>query len=169
MDKRKAIEAELPGLRRYARALQGSTGAADDLVQDSVERALSRLHLFRDGTNMRAWLFTILHNVHANAMRRQNRAIDSQSTDSGNGVEGASPPSQGDGLEIRDLARALADLGDDQRQVVLLVGLEGMSYREVAEVLAIPVGTVMSRLARGRERLRKLMGGDDPRILRRVK
>ncbi len=169
MDKRKAIEAELPGLRRYARALQGNSGAADDLVQDSVERALSRLHQFRDGTDMRAWLFTILHSVHANAMRRRSRAVDSQAIEAGNGAEGVSPPSQDDGLEIRDLARSLADLSDEQRQVVLLVGLEGMSYREVAEVLEIPVGTVMSRLARGRERLRRLMGGETPSVPRRVK
>lgn len=169
MDKRQAIAAELPRLRRYARALQGDPGAADDLVQDCVERALSRLHLFRDGTNMRAWLFTILHNIHVNTVRRQSRAADSQSLDQGGDATGATGASQGDGLALRDLSAALAVLTEKQRQAVLLIGLEDMSYREAAEVLGVPIGTVMSRLSRGRERLRELTGGDGARVLRRVK
>lgn len=169
VDKRQAIAEELPRLRRYARALQGDPGAADDLVQDCVERALSRLHLFRDGTNMRAWLFTILHNIHVNTMRRQKRAVDNHSLALGIDVTGATGPSQGDGLALRDLSHALRALSEEQRQAVLLIGLEDMSYREAAEVLSVPIGTVMSRLARGRERLRELTGRDDAPVLRSVR
>lgn len=169
MDKRKAIAAEIPRLRRYARALQRDRTAAEDLVQDCLERALSRLHLFQSGTNMRAWLFTILHNVHANSVRRQQRAADSFTSNNESLAEGINQPSQGHGLEIRDISRAIAQLSEEQRQAVLLIGLEEMSYREAADVLDIPIGTVMSRLARGRERLRQLTGGEDTKVLRRVK
>lgn len=169
MDQRKAIAAEIPRLRRYARALQGDPGAADDLVQDCVERALSRLHLFRAGTNLRAWLFTILHNIHVNSVRQQRRATDNLSLIPGTETAASTGPSQSQGLELRDLTRALAALTEEQRQVVLLIAMEELSYREAAEVLSVPIGTVMSRLARGRERLRQLTGSDDPGILRRVK
>ena len=168
MDKRAALIGELPRLRRYARALQGDPGAADDLVQDSVERALSRLHLFEDGTNMRAWLFTILHNVHANSVRKRVRALDDPSYEATPDDAGAVAASQGDGLALRDLSRALAQLPEEQRQTVLLVGLEDMSYREAADVLGVKIGTVMSRLARGRARLRVLTD-DDATVLWSVK
>ena len=169
MDKSAAIAAELPRLRRYARALLGDTDAADDLVQDCVERALSRAHLFQAGTNMRAWLFTILHNLHVNSVRRQHSRGDSTSFEHQTDAVGATNPAQGQGLELRDLSRAIAELSVEQRQAVLLVGLEDMSYRDAADLLGVPVGTVMSRLSRGRERLRVLTGDDDRHILRRVK
>ena len=169
MNKRQAVVAELPRLRRYARALLRDSVAADDLVQDCLERALSRLSLFKAGTNMRSWLFTIMHNVHVNAVRRRYRAPDGEPLAAGIEDGVAVQPDQTTGLVARDIARALDLLPDDQRHVVLLVGLEEMSYKKTAEILNIPMGTVMSRLARGRERLRHLMEGDDTTALRRVK
>ncbi len=161
MNKRAAITAELPRLRRYARALLRDPGAADDLVQDCLERALSRLHQFRSGTNMRAWLFTIMHGIHVNAVRKGIRAANPHSLDPNTVDCHSTPPAQGHGLAMRELADALDRISDEQREVLLLVALEGMTYREAAEILDVPVGTVMSRLARGRARLRGLMQEDD--------
>ena len=168
MDKRQAIIDELPRLRRYARALVGDASAADDLVQDCVERALSRLALFRAGTNMRSWLFTIMHNVHVNAVRRRYRAPDTEPLAPGHEARHAQEPPQPAAIAARDVAGALGKLSDDHRQILLLVGLEDMSYRETAAVLGVPVGTVMSRLARGRRRLRSLMEESEP-VIRRMK
>jgi RNA polymerase sigma-70 factor, ECF subfamily len=156
VDLSRRIEAEIPRLRRYARALTRDATSADDLVQDCLTRALAKQHLWREGTDLRAWLFTILHNQYVNHVRRSIRegaAIE---------LKGAefSPrtPIQGQRLELRDLERAIAKLPKEQCAVILLVGLEGMRYEEVAEVLGVPVGTVRSRLSRGREALRRLMG-----------
>src|SRR5215208_6474052 len=151
------IEAEIPRLRRYARALARDVAAADDLVQDCLARALGKLHLWQEGTDLRAWLFTILHNQYVNQVRRAVREGASV------GLSETEPmltraPHQGKRLELRDLERAIAKLPEEQRAVILLVGLEGMRYEEVAEVLGVPVGTVRSRLSRGREALRRLMG-----------
>jgi RNA polymerase sigma-70 factor (ECF subfamily) len=169
MDERDAISAEIPSLRRYARALLKDSVAADDLVQDCLERALSRLHLFRPGTSMRTWLFTIMHNLHANAVRRQTRKPDSAPLDGVTENRAGAPQSQESSVALRDLSRALDELPAEQRTIVLLVGLEDFSYRQVAEMLDLPIGTVMSRLSRGRERLRRLMEGDDTPVLRRIK
>jgi len=164
------VERNTPALRRYARALLRDVDAAADLVQDTLERALSRLHLFQVGSNPRAWLFTILHNLHVNAARRGRRFVANVAPDGEQRAPSGVAAEQHGALIVRDLARALEMLGDDQRQVVLLVGLEEMSYREAAEVIGVPVGTVMSRLARGRERLRRLMEeGGGASGLRRVK
>ena len=169
MDKHKSIVAEIPRLRRYAWALQGDREDADDLVQDCVERALSHAHVFRAGTNMRAWLFTIMHNVHVNSVRRQRRAKMYASSGQGIVVARTTQPSQFDAAVLRDLSLALADLAEEQRQVVLLIGLEGMSYREAADILGLPIGTVKSRLARGREHLGQLMDGQQSQDLMRTK
>lgn len=172
MDTRQAIADEIPRLRRYARALLRDATAADDLVQDTVERALGRIHLWKPGTNLRAWLFTILHNLHRNALRRRARAgRETALDDASELVAETSRPDEG--LRIRDLERALEALSDEQRAAVLLVGLEEMSYREASEILGIPAGTLMSRLARGRQRLKRLMDGSETSEreigLRRVK
>jgi len=145
----------IPRLRRYARALAGDRATADDLVQDTLERAWSKLHLYRRGTDLRAWLFTVMHNVHVNRVRAA-RATDP--LDEGM-PELATRAPQGDSLVVRDLDRALARLPDEQRSVLLLVALEEMSYEEVARALGIPIGTVMSRLSRAREKLRSMMFG----------
>jgi RNA polymerase sigma-70 factor (ECF subfamily) len=154
------LEREIPRLRRYARALTRDSARADDLVQSCLVRALAKSHLWQPGTDLRAWLFTILHNQHVNDVRRSVREGVSIP------VEDVAPmltvgSTQGATLQLRDLDRALARLPEEQRQVLLLVGLEGMRYEEVAVVLDVPVGTVRSRLSRGREMLRRLMGMKD--------
>jgi RNA polymerase sigma-70 factor (ECF subfamily) len=153
MDERNAIVDLIPRLRRYARALVGDRSAADDLVQDTLERAWSKFHLYRGGTDLRAWMFTLMHNVHVNRVRAQ-RPVDALSDD---GPEMLQHVTQGDPLMIRDLERALASLREEQREVLLLVALEDMSYDQAARTLGVPIGTVMSRLSRARERLRAKM------------
>jgi RNA polymerase sigma-70 factor (ECF subfamily) len=150
------IAEQIPKLRRYARALLGDPIRADDLVQEALVRALSRSHLWQPGTDIRAWMFTILHNVHVNNQRQRRHRDDYQEL-SDDRPEMATPATQERILEMRDLARGLQLLPGPQREVVLLVGLEGMNYKQVAAVLDIPIGTVMSRLHRGREALRRLM------------
>lgn len=146
----------IPRLRRYARALVGDPYAADDLVQDTIERAINKRHLWRPGSDLRAWLFAIMHNVFVNQLRsRQSHpeeALDDDALPAVSPIEGAR-------LEIRDLQSALGLLPSEQREIVLLVGLEQLTYAEVSHALGIPIGTVMSRLFRGRERLRALMIG----------
>jgi RNA polymerase sigma-70 factor (ECF subfamily) len=155
-DIRPRIAAEIPRLRRYARALTRDVTAADDLVQDCLTRALSKVHLWQEGTDLRAWLFTILHNQYVNQVRRAVREGTVVGLSDTEAVL-TSAPSQGKRLELRDLERALAKLPDEQRTALLLVGMEGMRYEEVAAVLDVPVGTIRSRLSRGREALRQLM------------
>ncbi|MBI5909883.1 MAG: RNA polymerase sigma factor [Betaproteobacteria bacterium] len=148
------IVAHIPRLRRYARALAGDSHRADDLVQDTLERALAKFYLWRRGSDLRAWLFTIMHNVFINQLKaRRELALDDAVED---GLQSAP---QSDPLELRDLDTALRLLPVGQREVLLLVALEQLSYAEVSKALSIPVGTVMSRLSRGRERLRALMSG----------
>jgi RNA polymerase sigma-70 factor (ECF subfamily) len=155
------IAAEIPRLRRYAHVLLRDSIAADDLVQDSLERAISRQNLFQPGTNLRAWLFTIMHNLHVNAVIKARRTPSAGTSDDiADSHRSSVAPAQGDGLMLRDLERALGKLPEEQRAVVLLVGVEGLTYAESAAVLDVPVGTVMSRLARGRTRLRTLMNGE---------
>jgi RNA polymerase sigma-70 factor (ECF subfamily) len=162
------IETHIGSLRRYARALVRDADRADDLVHDCLERALSRWHLWRGEGNLRAWLFTILHNVHVNNVRRDHAAGRPQPLPEGVELR-ATPPSQDDKLMLNDLAAAIERLPEEQRQTVLLVGLEGFSYREVARITGVPIGTVMSRLSRGRERLRELIAGPDDSKIRRAK
>lgn len=147
----------IPRLRRYARALVGDRASADDLVQDTLERAWTKLHLYRRGTDLRAWLFTVMHNVHVNRVRAA-RATDPLEDEM---PELAQRAAQGDALLVRDLDRAIARLPAEQRAVLLLVTLEEMSYEDVARTLGIPIGTVMSRLSRAREKLRSMMLGQN--------
>src|SRR6516162_972050 len=151
------IEVLIPRLRRYARAMVHDPVAADDLVQDSLARALGKVHLWEDGTDLRAWLFTILHNQHISLSRqaaRQRRVVELQKIKRGSELL----PNQIARLELRDLERAIARLPEEQRSLILLVGLEGMSYEEAASVANLPVGTVRSRVSRGRETLRMMTG-----------
>jgi len=167
-DLRVQVEEQIPRLRRYARALTGDRTLADDLVQDTLERALSRFHLWRHGSDLRAWLFTIMHNIFVNQartrMRHQHEALES------NAAVESMRAREPDWLELRDLDSALAQLPHDQRAVLLLVGLEQLTYEEAARVLEVPIGTVMSRLSRGRERLRAtLAAGGNVSTLKVVK
>jgi RNA polymerase sigma-70 factor (ECF subfamily) len=157
MSNRDNIVAEIPRLRRYARALAGDSVRADDLVQDTLERALARFSLWRPG-NLRAWLFSIMHNVFVNQLKAA-RPVDCPGDDAMPDLPVRA--AQADMLELRDLSRALRKLPPEQREVLLLTGLEDLSYAETAKVLGVPIGTVMSRLSRGRERLRALLAGAD--------
>ena len=151
------IAAHIPRLRRYARALAGDSHRADDLVQDTLERALTKFHLWRRGSDLRAWMFSIMHNVFVNQLKqRRELALDE---DAEAALESAP---RADPLELRDLDAALRRLSAEQREVLLLVGLEQLSYAEASQALGVPVGTVMSRLSRGRERLHVLMSGTVP-------
>jgi RNA polymerase sigma-70 factor, ECF subfamily len=165
MSDAQSLVALIPRLRRYARALVGDRAAADDLVQDTLERAWTKLHLFRRGTDLRAWLFTVMHNVRVNQLRAA-RPTDVLEDDM---PELAQRATQGDSLLVRDLDRAVAALPVAQREVLLLVALEDLSYEEAAQVLGIPIGTVMSRLARAREKLRLSMAGKSGTLLQVVK
>jgi RNA polymerase sigma-70 factor (ECF subfamily) len=147
----------IPNLRRYARALVGDREGADDLVQDTLERAVRKFHLWRPG-DLRAWLFSIMHNVFVNQLKARKVAYEVEIDDSI-----AAPISSVTGTDLMDLDRALGKISPDQREVVLLIALEDMTYAEVGRALGIPIGTVMSRLSRGREKLRGLMEGETPR------
>lgn len=151
------IVACIPALRRYARGLTGSRDAADDLVQDALERAWSRMALWQRRGDMRSWLFSILHNRFVDRVRSQRATPEDPP-----GEDEVIVPvraTQSDLLEVRDLDAALARLPPDQREVLLLVAVEQMKYEEVAATLKVPLGTVMSRLSRARERLRAILEG----------
>jgi RNA polymerase sigma-70 factor, ECF subfamily len=150
------VEREIPRLRRYARALTRNAERADDLVQETLLRAISKGHLWQPGTDLRAWLFTIMHNQHVNLVRRAMRdetSIDLEQMSSA--LVATSDPTGS--RQLRELEHGLACLPEEQRSVILLVGLEGMSYESTAQILNIPVGTVRSRLSRGRDALRRLL------------
>jgi RNA polymerase sigma-70 factor (ECF subfamily) len=148
----------IPRLRRYARALAGEKSAADDLVQDTLERAWAKLHLYRRGTDLRAWMFTVMHNVYVNQLRAARPGVQLED----DMPELMRPARESEALELRDLDRAVRRLPPEQREVLLLVVLEDMSYDEAARTLGIPIGTVMSRLARAREKLRAMLSGLPP-------
>jgi RNA polymerase sigma-70 factor (ECF subfamily) len=150
------VEEQIPRLRRYARALTRNRDQADDLVQDTLSRALLKEQFWQTGTNLRAWLFTMMHNQHVNNVLRDAREsamvdIEHMSTT----LTATTDPSAS--RKMIELDRALAQLCLEQRQVILLVGLEGLSYQETAEILRVPVGTVRSRLSRARDALRELL------------
>lgn len=150
------IIACIPRLRRYARALIGERAAADDLVQDTIERGWSRISSWRPSTDMRAWLFSIMHNLHIDQLRRPS--ITTVELDDETPMPSIHAP-QADRMQLRDMESALKTLPAEQREILLLVALEEMTYEEVSTTLGIPVGTVMSRLSRARERLRAQMEG----------
>ena len=150
------LEAQIPRLRRYARALTRDVARADDLVQSCLTRAVAKQHLWQPGTNLRAWLFTLLHNQNVNEVRRSARegvSVAVEDVEPILTVQSNAIPT----LQLRDLERALGQLPQEQRQVIRLVGLEGMRYEEVATIVNVPIGTVRSRLSRGRDQLRRLM------------
>jgi RNA polymerase sigma-70 factor (ECF subfamily) len=156
-DMARLIEPLIPALRRYARALMGNAAAADDLVQDCLERTISRWHQRREDVDTRAWMFTILHNLAINRLRQTSRRGRHIELDDADESAMAAPASQEDGIRETDIMAAVNCLPEDQRSVLLLVSVEELSYADAARVLDVPIGTVMSRLARARERLRRLM------------
>jgi len=161
MDFRQNVEATIPSLRRYARALARDSDVADDLVQDTLVRALRSERLFLGG-DLRSWLYTILTNLNRN--RRRSLARQPTMTE----LQDTQAAASGTEAESRDITRALATLAEDQRAVLLLVVLEGLSYRDVADIQGVPIGTVMSRLARARAHVKAALDGERP-ALRRVK
>ena len=154
----KLLEHHIPRLRRYAFALHRSNRSrADDLVQDTLVRAVAKQHLWRPGTNLLGWLFTLMHNQNVNDVRRSvtRDGFSHAVGEFPDTLASVSDPSSS--LQLRDLERAMARLSIERREVILLVGLEGMSYEAVAELQGIPIGTVRSRLSRGRMELRQMM------------
>jgi RNA polymerase sigma-70 factor (ECF subfamily) len=160
---RPSVEAAIPALRRYARALTHDAELADDLVQDTLVRALRSEHLFHGG-DVRSWLYTILTNLNRNRLRSLARRPAHTSIEDNDAPDTAGPEAG-----ERDIERALASLVDDQRTALLLVVLEGLTYREVAEIQGVPIGTVMSRLARARIQIKAYLDGGARPTLRRVK
>jgi RNA polymerase sigma-70 factor (ECF subfamily) len=156
------VQVTIPALRRYARSLTRDADSADDLVQDTLVRALRSEHLFHGG-DVRSWMYTILTNLNRNRLRSLARRPTLTPIEDNDAPELAGPEAGG-----RDIERALAALVEDQRTALLLVVLEGLSYREVAEVQGVPIGTVMSRLARARAQIKTYLDGERP-ALRRVK
>ncbi len=165
------VEQQIPALRRYAYALTREHEAADDLVQDCLERALSRWHLRRPDGDVRAWLFTILRNLYINGYHTRRRQGSTVSLESAPPMSSAA--AQEVGLGIQDVLSALEQLPEEQKSLLLLIGVEDLSYEEAARVLGVPIGTVMSRLSRARQKLRTVIetGWETGRmaVLRRVK
>jgi RNA polymerase sigma-70 factor (ECF subfamily) len=159
---KQGVEAAIPALRRYARALTRNADTADDLVQDTLVRALRSEHLFHGG-ELRSWLYTILTNLNRNRLRSLARRPTMTPIGDNDAPDATGPEAGG-----RDIERALATLVEDQRAALLLVVLEGLSYRQVAEIQGVPIGTVMSRLARARTQIKAYLNGERP-MLRRVK
>jgi RNA polymerase sigma-70 factor (ECF subfamily) len=150
------LEEQIPRLRRYGRALTKNTERADDLVQDTLVRALTKQHLWQAGTNLRAWLFTLMHNQNVNDVRhsmREGQNIDVE--EMSNVLAATTDPTAS--RQLCELDRALGQLAQEQRQVILLVGLQEFSYEEAAAILNVRVGTIRSRLSRGRDNLRRLL------------
>jgi RNA polymerase sigma-70 factor (ECF subfamily) len=147
------LEQEIPGLWRYARVLAQDTAAADDLVQSCLAQALAKAHLWQPGSDLRAWLFAILHNLHIDEIRRARREQNGVAAASAS--LGIAPPDPDACLDLLDLERAIARLPERHRRVVLLIGLEGMRCEQAAAILGISASTARSRLWRARERLRK--------------
>lgn len=162
------VEPHIPSLRRYAMVLlRYDEDGSDDLVQDCLVRAMSKWHLWRRPGNLRAWLFTILHNIYVNDVQKaaaRPNVIEFQEYLPGIAV----PADQGAGLALRDVAQAVQRLPEEQRQILLLVGLEGFSYEETAQIAGVPLGTVMSRLSRGRRKLREMLANGDETNARNV-
>jgi RNA polymerase sigma-70 factor (ECF subfamily) len=164
------IEDCIPALRRYAAVLLRNRQDADDLVHDCLVRALDKLHTRRDEAELRAWLFAIMHNLFLTQRRRAKHRPDSEAFEEDMAERSlGAPGEQEDRLRWKELLRVLNRLPEDQRRVILLIAVEDLSYAEAARVLGVPIGTVMSRLARGRERLRVATQETGRSNLRRVK
>jgi RNA polymerase sigma-70 factor (ECF subfamily) len=163
LDDRLAIAREIPRLRRFARALTRDAGTADDLVQDCLVRGLSRRDQVSEPAKLRSWLFAILHNLFRDRQRQKAREPQTASIHLISDRQFVVPPNQHEALAVTSAIEALSLLPDDQREALALVAIEGCSYREAAEILEIPTGTLMSRLSRARERMRELLEAPAPR------
>jgi RNA polymerase sigma-70 factor (ECF subfamily) len=156
-DRKAAILAEIPRLRRYARALLRDRDSADDLVQDCLERALGRMENWRTGDNPRRWLFTIMHHLFVDQARKSKRRAEVVMLTLDDSEAMSSPAQQVESIASREIIDALQAISPERRAALVIVGIEGFSYAEAATMLGIPAGTLMSRVARGREELRGLL------------
>jgi RNA polymerase sigma-70 factor, ECF subfamily len=161
--------AELPYLRRFARSLTGDAALADDLVQDTAARAIEKQHLYDPSRPLRAWLYAVLRNLFINGLRKRKQFHVVKTVDDLTDGEDAVQPEQEQGMALRLITDALDRLPPQHREVIALVSLEEMSYRDVSEILGVPMGTVMSRLSRAREQMRGLLESRGTPVLRRVK
>src|ERR1700730_9095060 len=155
------LMAALPRLRRYARVLAGGLNRAGGLVQDALNPARAKRELWQEGSDLRAWLFTIMHNVHINQFSLRQREFSEISLDADEGAGAWEIPvraTQSDRVELAEIFVQIGRLPDEQREVLLLAAVEEMRYQDIAKVLGVPIGTVMSRLSRARERLRRMTG-----------
>lgn len=152
---REGLLSEIPSLRAFAISLCGTIHQADDLVQDTLLKAWEHSRKFEPGSNLRAWLFTILRNIYFSLHRRRRREVEDANGIYSNSI--ATPPPQQSAIELTELRAAMAKLAEDQREVLMLVGASGFSYEETAEICGIAVGTVKSRLNRARNRLAELL------------
>ena len=153
------ISAKMGDLRRYARRLTGNAADAEDLVQDCLLRALQNWHRFEQGTNLRAWLFTVMRNLHINSFRRPSRHEIAMPLDELANAAPCHPPTQEARVEMTDFLKAFGRLTPSRQQTVMMVGWDGMSYDEAANRLGVPTGTVRSRLSRARDELRERLYG----------
>jgi RNA polymerase sigma-70 factor (ECF subfamily) len=169
MDFRTQLANELPYLRRFARALSGDAALADDLVQDCLERAINKSHLYDPSRPLRAWLYAVLRNLFISGLRRDGRSMVVKAVDELVDGEDQVPPAQEERMSVDLVGQALDRLSPQHREVIVLVGIEEMSYRDVAEITGVPLGTVMSRLSRAREQLRGILEQRGHSVLRRVK
>jgi RNA polymerase sigma-70 factor, ECF subfamily len=156
-ERRRAILEEIPRLRRYARALLRDRDRADDLVQDCLERALTRLENWRTGESPRRWLFTIMHHIFVDQVRRDKRRGESSVVNLDGSEVLSVPAIQGEDAASREVLQALQAINPDRRAAILMVSVEGFSYAEASAILGVPAGTLMSRIARGRDDLRALL------------
>lgn len=169
MDFQQQLIGHIPELRRFARGLCGDPALADDLVQDCLERAIAKVHLYDEERPLKAWLYAILRNLFISGLRKSGRSSIIKTIDELQDSEGQSEPEQEHQLGVNMIAEALDRLPPQHREVIVLVGLEEMSYRDVAEITGVPVGTVMSRLSRARAALRQQLEESGQPMLRRVK
>ncbi len=169
MDFRTNLVAEIPHLRRFARSLCGDASLADDLVQDCIERALKKSHLYDVTKPLRAWLYAVLRNIHVSNWRSNAKHQNAKSVDDLYDGEGSTRAEQEDNFSTNLITEALDKLPAQQREVLVLISLEEVSYKDAAEIIGVPIGTIMSRLSRARSTLQNILEERGTTFLRRVK
>ena len=168
-DFRTNLIAEIPHLRRFARSLCGDASLADDLVQDCIERALKKSHLYDATKPLRAWLYAVLRNIHVSNWRSNVKHTSSKNIDDLQEGEGATRAEQEDNFSTSLITEALDKLPAQQREVLVLISLEEVSYKQASEIIGVPIGTIMSRLSRARSLLKDILEERGTTVLRRVK
>lgn len=168
-DFRTNLIAEIPHLRRFARSLCGDASLADDLVQDCIERALKKSHLYDATKPLRAWLYAVLRNIHVSNWRSNVKHTSSKNIDDLIDGEGATRAEQEDNFSTSLITEALDKLPAQQREVLVLISLEEVSYKQASEIIGVPIGTIMSRLSRARSLLKDILEERGTTVLRRVK